>query len=155
MKIEAYKNGDIKKVLKLEKDFRVKLPEDYKDFLIQYNGGDVDDAYLYVKDLDEYMLMGYLSGIDVEAEFADIAKFNDEYHEDIPKKSILIGSDEGEGWILLVCDGENNGVWYYDHSYFFDPSTDELNTYFICETFSDFIKMLETTIPAEDEENND
>jgi len=36
-------------------------------------------------------------------------------------------------------------VWYYDHTYFFDKSTDDLNTYFICETFSDFLKMVETT----------
>jgi hypothetical protein len=61
------------------------------------------------------------------------------------ENSILIGSDEGEGLIMLVCDGENDGIWYYDHSYFFEQSTDDTNTYFICNTFSDFIKQLEMT----------
>jgi hypothetical protein len=148
MEIAAYKNGSEKAVRKLEKDFRIKLPEDYRNFLIRDNGGGVDDAYIYVKELDEYMLMGLLYGTGVEGGFADIVKINDEYYDDIPKNSLLIGEDEGGGFILLVADGENDGIWYYDHTYFFEPSNDELNTYFICETFSDFLKMLETTVPA-------
>jgi len=145
MKIKAYRNGSSEEVSKLEKKFKIKLPEDYKNFLIQYNGGNVDDGYLYVKELDEYMLMGYFFGIGIERGFADIIKINEEFNDDIPKKSLLIGTDEGEGFLLLVNDGISNGIWYYDHIYFFEKSTDDLNTYFICETFSDFIKMLETT----------
>ena len=146
MKIKAYKNGNSEEVLKLEKTFRIKLPEDYRNFLIQSNGGDVTDGYLYVKELDEGMRMGYFFGIDIKEGFADINEINEEYDDDIPKKSLLIGMDEGSGFILLVNDGKNNGIWYYDHTYFFDQSSDDLNTYFICDTFSDFIKMLETTV---------
>ena len=145
MKIEAYKNGNAEKVSKLEKEFRIKLPEDYRNFLIQYNGGDVEDGNLYVKELDEDMRMGYFFGIGIEEGFADITEINDEYDDDIPKKSLLIGMDEGSGFLLLISGGEDSGIWYYDHTYFFDKSTDDLNTYFICETFSDFIKILETT----------
>ena len=46
---------------------------------------------------------------------------------------------------------ENDGIWYYDHSYFFKQSSDELNTYFICETFAEFMQMLENTVLPEDE----
>jgi hypothetical protein len=144
MEIKAYKNGNTEEVSKLEKNFIIKLPEDYKNFLIQYNGGYVIDGYLYVKELDEIMPMGYFWGIGIETGFANIIEINEEY-DNIPKKSLLIGTDEGSGFLLLVNDGENNGIWYYDHTYFFDQSTDELNTYFICDAFSDFIKLLETT----------
>jgi len=145
MKIKGYNNGSKEEILKLEKKYRLKLPQDYINHLIRYNGGDVDDAYLYVKDLNEYMLMGYFFGINIENGVADTNKINDEYDDDIPKKSLLIGSDEGSGFLLLVCDGENNGIWYYDHTYFFKQSTDELNTYFICETFTEFLQILENT----------
>ena len=145
MKIEAYKNGNREEVAKFEKDFRVKLPEDYRNFLIEYNGGSVSDAYLYVEELDEHILMGKFFGIGVKEGFADIIEINEEYDEDIPKKSLLIGIDAGSGFILLINDGESDGIWYYDHTYFFDKSSDELNTYFICATFTDFIEMLETT----------
>jgi len=145
MEIKAYKNGNKENVLELEKNFRIKLPDDYKNFLIQYNGGSVADGCLYVKELDEYMPMGYFFGIGIETGFADIIKINEEYDDDIPKKSLLIGTDEGSGFLLLVNDGKNDGIWYYDHTYFFKQSSDNLNTYFICDTFSDFIKLLETT----------
>ncbi len=148
MKIEPYKNGSREAVLKLEKDLRVKLPDDYRNFLIRDNGGGVSDGHLYVKELDEYMPMGYFFGTGIEKGFADIAAINEEYNDDLPKKSLLIGTDAGSGFILLVNDGENDGIWYYDHTYFFDMSNEERNTYFICETFSELLKMLKTTIPV-------
>jgi hypothetical protein len=150
MEIAAYKNGSEEAVRKLEKDFRIKLPEDYRDFLIRDNGGSVTGGHLYVRDLEEDMPMGYFFGLGIKKGFADITEINEEYGDDIPKKSLLIGTDVGSGFILLVADGKNDGIWYYDHTYFFDKSNDELNTYFICETFSDFLKMLETTVPSEE-----
>lgn len=145
MKIKAYQNGDLEKVKHLQKKLKIQLPHDYEKFLIEFNGGIIDDAYLYVKDLDEYMMMGNFFGIDIEKGFADIIKINDEYDDDIPKKSLLIGSDAGSGFFLLVNDGDNDGIWYYDHTYFFEKSSDDLNTYFICETFTEFMKILEDT----------
>jgi len=150
MNIKYYGQGSSKKVLSLEKSFRIKLPEDYKNFLIQHNGGVVTDGCLYVKELDEYMLMGYFFGTGIKKGVSDIIKINEEFYDDIPKKSLLIGEDEGSGFLLLINDGENDGIWYYDHTYFFKKSNDNLNTYYICETFSDFIKHLEaTTLPEE------
>lgn len=145
MKIKAYQNGDLEKVKQLQKKLKIQLPDDYERFLIEFNGGIIDDAYLYVKDLNEYMMMGNFFGIDIEKGFADIIKINDEYDDDIPKKSLLIGSDAGSGFLLLVNDGDNDGIWYYDHTYFFEKSSDDLNTYFICETFTEFMKILEDT----------
>ncbi len=145
MEIKAYKNGNSEKVKELQKKLKIKLPEDYEKFLIDYNGGLVENAYIYVKELDEYMMMGNFFGLNIEKKFADIIEINNEYDDDIPKKSILIGSDAGSGFILLVNDGDNDGIWYYDHTYFFEKSSDDLNTYFICETFTEFMQILDTT----------
>ncbi|GIM50349.1 SMI1/KNR4 family protein [Capnocytophaga stomatis] len=151
MKIIGYPNGKKSKISDIEKHFKIKLPQDYKDFLNIYNGGETEeDAFIYVEDLDEYMIMGNFFGIDIDEGFADIYKINEEYNDDIPPNSLLIGSDMGSGLILLIQDGENDGIWYYDHSYFFEQSSDEENTYFICETFTEFLEILENTkLPEE------
>lgn len=147
MKILSYGNSSIENIQKLEETFEIKLPQDYREFLLLNNGADITDGIFYVKDLKEKILMGGFYGIKQETDSKGVGIIyqNKEYGDDIPEKSILIGSDAGSGWILLVCDGENDGIWYYDHSYFFEQSTDELNTYFICETFTEFLEMLETT----------
>jgi cell wall assembly regulator SMI1 len=144
MNIRSFGQGNVKNIEKIEKELHVTLPEDYKNFLIKYNGAVIDDAYIYVEDLQQKMMMGLFYGVDLK-NYADILITNKEFSIDLLENSLLIGTDDGEGWILLICDGENDGIWYYDHSYFFDQSTDDLNTYYICETFSDFIKLLETT----------
>ena len=147
MKIISYGDGSIQDIQKLEESFKIKLPEDYKDFLLSYDGADIVDGVFYVKDLKQKILMGGFYPVKSELDSVDLIYQNKEYGEDIPDNSFLIGSDSGSGWIILIFDGENDGVWYYDHSYFFEQSKDELNTYFICETFTDFLKILETTSP--------
>lgn len=105
----------------------------------------------FVEDLGEFILMDTLYGVKTKSRSQDIIFKNREYIDDIPSESILIGRDLGGGWLLLIHDKENDGIWYYDHSYFFKQSSDELNTYFICETFAEFMQMLENTVLPEDE----
>ncbi|MCV9934089.1 SMI1/KNR4 family protein [Flavobacterium sp. LS1R47] len=145
MKINSYGIGNIENIKKIEEEFGINLPEDYKIFLINNNGGEVDDAYFYVNDISQKIMMGLFYGVDLEKNAANIIKINKEYEDDILDNSLLIGGDAGGGWILLVFDGESDGIWYYDHSYFFEESTDELNTYFICDTFTEFLEMLKNT----------
>lgn len=147
MEIIKLDSGNSQNLNKVEELFAIKLPEDYKKFLSENNGAKINEGYFYVKDLKETIMMGTFYGVDLgkENESLDIIYENKEFEDDILDKSLLIGSDPGGGWILLIADGENDGIWYYDHAFFFKESTDELNTYFIAESFSDFLKILETT----------
>ena len=145
MKVIRFKNGDIQNIVQLENEFSIDLPLDYRFFLIENNGADIEDAFFYVKDINQTIPMGYFFGVETKERAADIIKINKEYGDDLAESSFLIGNDIGSGFILLVFDGENVGIWYYDHTHFFKQSTDELNTYFIADSFSDFLKILETT----------
>jgi hypothetical protein len=145
MNINSYGKGSIQNLEKIENEFSLILPKEYKDFLIDNNGAEINNGYFFVKEINQLISMGLFYGVDLGKKGADIFYINNEYNDDIPENSLLIGGDDGGGWILLICDGENDGIWYYDHSYFFEQSTDELNTYFICETFTEFLEMLETT----------
>ena len=147
MKIRSYGKGGQENIKKLEDTFKIKIPKDYAEFLLTHNGADIDDGIFYVRDLDQKILMGGFYGVVLDSEYLGLLYQNEEYGDDIPDSSLLIGCNPGSGWLLLVNDGENDGIWFYDHNYFFPKSSDELNTYFICETFTEFMEMLETTSP--------
>ena len=145
MKIKAINKGSEAKALAFQEFLGFKLPNDYFNFLVDNDGATIDDGYFYVKDLDEYILLELFS--DIEECMEDYQEFKD----DIPDKSLIIGSDFGGGMILLVTvenDDFSKGIYYYDHSHFFEASNSDCNTYFVCYTFTEFITILEhTTLP--------
>ncbi|RAJ37361.1 SMI1/KNR4 family protein [Pedobacter cryoconitis] len=57
MEIERFGEGDIKTIEELEDKSDIKLPGDYKDFLIKNNGARVNDGIFHVKALDENILL--------------------------------------------------------------------------------------------------
>jgi len=109
MNIKSFGQGCVEHIEKIEKELKVILPEDYKNFLLKYNGAVIKDAYIYVKDLQQKMIMGCFYGVDLK-NYADILETNKEFSDDILDNFLLIGTDVGEGWILLICDGENDGI---------------------------------------------
>ncbi len=147
MKFDSYKGGTLQKVIELENKLGIIFPNDYRDFLINENGADIYDACFYVQDLKQDFLMGNLFGIDIQEGLADIEKVYQEYGENLPENCVFIGTDAGNRFIILVAEEESKGIWLYDDSYSIEQSSDEENTYFICETFTEFLKMLEKTKP--------
>lgn len=141
MKIERIKKGEISSVQKFENQLGFELPRDYKEFLMENDGTKFKECSFYIKHIDQSILLDLLYGVTSEAPF-NIYETNKEFADDIPPKSLIIGDDPGGAMILLICDGENDGVYFYDHQYFFEQSSDIGNTYWIADTFSDFMKML-------------
>ncbi len=143
MKIAFLTVGSAKEVADLEKRLGFDLPTDYKNFLAQFNGAVINDGEFFVKGLNEQILMDVLFGINLDNRELDLEFWHKEYEGEIPEKSLIIGMDPGGGDILLINDGVENGIYYYDHSYFFSQSSDELNTYYIADSFTDFLSMME------------
>jgi len=65
-----------------------------------------------------------------------------DYKSDMPQGSLIVGDSHQHGLIILLCSGEETGVYYWDHAYEFLDSNDESNTYYIADTFADFVKNL-------------
>jgi len=86
--------------------------------------------------------MDILLGIDTGNSDLDTDSWTDDYISDLNENMLIIGHSYEHGFIVLQCCGEDAGIYYWDHSYEFDYSDDELNTYFITNTFSDFIKPI-------------
>ena len=145
MKIKAINKGSEVKALAFQEFLGFKLPKDYFNFLAQNDGATIDEAYFYVKDIEEYIMFELFYDI------KECIETYEEFHEDFPEKSLVIGTDPGGGMLLLVTTevGDfSKGIHFYDHSHFFEASNSDCNTYFICDTFSEFITILEhTTLP--------
>ena len=145
MKIEAINKGSEAKALAFQEFLSFILPDDYFNFLVQNDGAIIDEAYFYVKDIEEYIMFDLFYNIE------KCIKIYEEFSDDFPDKSLVIGRDPGGGMLLLVTTevGDfSKGIHFYDHSHFFEASNSDCNTYFICDTFSEFITILEhTTLP--------
>ena len=145
MKIEAINKGSEAKALAFQELLGFTLPDDYFNFLAQNDGATIDEAYFYVKDIEEYIMFELFYDI------KECIETYEEFHENFPDKSLVIGADPGGAILLLVTTDVGNfskGIYFYDHSHFFEASNSNCNTYFVCDTFSEFITILEhTTLP--------
>lgn len=138
---EKITNDDI---VEIEKMFDILLPNDYKKFLLNYNGASVNNECneLYLDDINEIINIDVLYGIHTGDSNFDIEYWTNEYMNDLLEKTVIIGDSLQHGFIVLICDGSNNGVYYYDDSYYFDSSNDKSNVYLISNTFDEFWKLL-------------
>lgn len=110
----------------------------------KHNGIHAKGGIIKIKDLDEEVMLNVLFSSDSGLNRAlTLEYWNTECKEDIPKGSLLIGDFQDGGSLLLIPTGEEKGVYYYNHAYSFDLSDDECNTYFLAETFGDFMRQLD------------
>jgi hypothetical protein len=143
--IKKYGTAQITKIMALEKKYNLSLPRDYIDFLLNYNGGLVekdDNCMVYVRDLHDSINVNVLFGIDTGHENANIAMWMEMFSYDMLDGMLIIGDSLESGFIVLSCMEGLSGVYFWDHTYAFESSNDESNTYFITNTFTDFIKNI-------------
>lgn len=86
--------------------------------------------------------MDVLYGIETGSRTSDIQTWMSKFEEDLIDKAIIIGDDIMQGFIVMICEGEFEGIYYWDDSYQFEESTDEENTFWIADDFSSLINGL-------------
>lgn len=141
MMIIGYGNITEDMINDYEKHIGFDLPDDYKYFLMQYNGGKIKDGVIFVGEIEEKIPLHVLYGLNVEKGL-DLQKWNDEYQDDLLPNSIIIGHDYGGEFIVLINDPEKKGIYFWDHMFSFEQSNEEHNTYFIANSFQEFINEL-------------
>lgn len=125
-------------LLAFEKRIGFNLPEDYRQFLIENNGGVFSDEFV-VDDKIGRVALNVLFGLGLRDEFS-LSFWYDEMEGEIPDNSVLIGVDPGGAFLLLSMEPELAGVYFYDHAYRLPTSSDEENTYYLGATFSDLMR---------------
>lgn len=149
MNINSFGGTSIEVVNKFENSIGFLLPEDYKNFLIEYNGGTAKIRYSTFKaeGISENIPLDVLYGIGVEKKQLDLQRVNEEYIDDVLPNCIIIGDDPGAGMIVLINDEDFKGVYYWDHTFYFEQSSEEENIYKIADSFKHFIQGLKNPQP--------
>ena len=145
MPIEKFANANLDDVRKLEDEFNVKLPKDYKKFLIDYNGGIVkkdEKNKVKIERLSTEVSLDVLYGVGTGNNNSDIIFWMHSLEDDILESAVIIGDDIMHGLIVLICEGEDKGIYYWDDSYNFEESSDESNMYFITSTFTQLLDII-------------
>ena len=148
MKLDRFGFANEEAISILENRFEVVLPEDYKRFLLQENGGR-NTAYKYknlvrISQISEEINIDVMFGVETNIKNADIEQWTSEYRDDLFPNSIIIGDTIQHGFIVFwLSNEENRGIYYYDDTYEFESSTDDVNAYFLANSFSEFLSMVE------------
>ena len=98
-----------------EEQLGVTLPEDYRSFLFEVNGGrTADEATKFSFGRGRTNLNSILSLKDPKG-VRNIEERNELIRDDLPPELLLIASDDGGSRICLCIRGEHKGeVWFFD-----------------------------------------
>lgn len=142
--LKSFKKISKVDIIRIEKLFNISLPSDYVTFLLKYNGVVSNDAFneIYLKDINKNVNVDVIYGIDTGNDASNIEYWTNAYIDDLFENTVIIGDSIQHGFFVLVCDGSNDGVYYYDDSYSLSSSDDENNVYFIANTFDEFFTLL-------------
>jgi hypothetical protein len=143
--IECERPTNLEEIAKFESLINAKLPEDYKQFLLKYNGGHpVYDGYRLVKPINEKTNE---AGIDwfyalYDGDVCNISKQFYRSREELPEEVIPIGSDSG-GKVCLGIAGEYYGqVYYWTTNWSFWKEEDLNYLFLIANSFTEFVNKL-------------
>jgi len=106
----------------LAKKFSVTFPDDYSDFLETYNGFRVkspDYCNIPFDKVDNgYISFDVLFGYGVSNKYFDISTMNDELLDELSfvENAVIIGADPGGNYYLLITEGDQSGVYYWDRT---------------------------------------
>lgn len=137
--------ANLSNIKTFEANNKIELPKDYVNFLIRYNGGNIelnDANVIHVDDLGGDINIDVLFGVNTKEPELSIEFWINKYKNEMPQGTVIIGDSYQHGFIILLCVGEDAGVYYWDDTYEFPCSDDAANTYFVADTFTDFIKKL-------------
>ena len=138
----------VEKLEEFEQNYGIKLPDDYRSFLLSYNGGspesDIIDFVQYGENQSD--IVNYLCGIHDGEYWASLEWYMQTFKGRIPVGFIPFGYDPGGNLYLLGIDGMHLGkVYFWDHENeagLFDEEPSFENMSFIANSFAEFLSKL-------------
>ena len=127
-------------LIKFQNEINFELPDDYKNFLTNYNGGVPEERYstFMVDSISQEIGLQVLYGLNLE-DGLDLREWYDEYRDDLLLNCIIIGHGLGFGFIILMHSPEKSGVYFWDNTFELDESSEDENVYKISDTFKEFL----------------
>ena len=133
------------KLEEYERTVDMKLPNDYRQFLVNTNGGQfVNEIHTFwVEELKQDIGIDVLFGFNNLRSLCLINWYK-EYVEDLPQNTIIIGNSINAGLILLIWQDDWKGIFLWDHCLDLEQSTQDDCLYRIADEFALFCSSLKT-----------
>ena len=130
-----------------EDELKIRFPEDYREFLLAYNGGkpspgvfDVDiDGFINTTAILRFLCLG--SG---DFEEYSLRYYFRRYKDKLPTSLLAIATELSANKICISISGSDFGrVYFWDHNWEVTERTpDYENVHFLAESFTAFLDML-------------
>lgn len=136
---ETFSPATKQEISKVENFIGTLLPSDYTAFLMKIGGGllKTDNTNkLYIEDINDAVVM------DILFDSKQVLECTKEFQTEMYDYCAIIGESLTYGFIVLVCEGNNKGVYYWDHTYYYECSNDENNVYWLADSFTDFMNQI-------------
>ena len=133
----------LSEMVAIENKLDVSFPEDYKTFLLEKNVSIAKEQYLsiLIDDLNEKVIFGVMLGVSENQNFSLIG-WNSEYQSELPSDSFVFATEYGGGLFVMLLSGEEKGIYFWDHTFIFEESTEDSNVYFLADSFTEFLERL-------------
>jgi SMI1 / KNR4 family (SUKH-1) len=145
---EANKFGPLDEtaLIKFEKKLKARLPEQYRKFLLENNGGKVTPYAVLLQDGTSAYLQTHFYGIHDGPNYTSL-KWNFSILKNrIPHGMLPITHDPGGNAILIKYKGENTGsLYFWDHNYEGEPNS----IVYITNDFELFLNSVYEPVPED------
>ena len=128
-------------IAEFEKKHDIRLSDSMKVFLLK-NNGMVWNAGISVPvtSIPETICVDALFGLDTTNKWLNMDFWLDQYGDELPSGTVILGSDVLEGFLLELNLPDASGIYYWDDKLNFNESSSDSNCYFVCESFDEFLK---------------
>ena len=126
-------------IVDFEEENNIKLPEDYKQFLIEHNGGQPFPCISPISDVQ------WIYGMVHEPNYASLFWHIDIFQRRIPGWYFPIANDSGGNLYLMSLYHENHGtIAFWDHEGETEGDADQYfdNMKFVANSFTEFLNQL-------------
>ena len=127
-----------------ERHIGLQLPEEYRQFLLQHNGGHPEPcAFKYTCDQQQWKLAAVAYFLAVyEGEHENFLEYFEDYQGRIPAETVPVARDPGGNLILLGVSGAHTEKVYFWLQDFENEEGNFSNVCFIANSFSEFLNSL-------------
>lgn len=145
--ISSYERISLEEIKNFETEYNVNLPERYKGFLLNWNGGYPEPSMFEISVEKGVSVIDHFFGIGDEE--SDLSDYIDVYEYRLPTGFVPIAYDPGGN---VICLGTKDP--YYDNIYFWDHENEQGDNenmskmYFLANNIDEFLGNL-----YEDEDN--
>lgn len=138
-------------IQQVEQEINVRFPDQYRQFILQYNGGrPIPNVFMIPDDRipGQSSMLDWFYCIDLSDEYNHLLRNLDVFRDRMPSDCVPIGCDPGGNQICLIVSGAQTGkIYFWDH----EEEADEgeiptyRNMYLIAESIDDLLnnKLME------------